>query len=229
LLRPNAQQTNPTIGTTSALPESPPKTIGPINPPDLPGALILGGGPKPLPAPVERKIDFEQIQPNETSFAQLSKRLYGSEKYARALFAFNLANKDMIKNGNNLAANPPVLNPGQQLLRPTPELLQRDYANYIQDTAPTIPTSTPVVKLAPPPVTITPPKSPTISTVSNPPAGQGRTYVVQRHNGERIRDIAQRALGNADRWTEIYRVNQNLNLQPQFPIPNGTRLTLPGN
>jgi hypothetical protein len=226
-------QAKPAIGVSPTFPESPPKTIPPLGTTELPSTPPLTTNPAnintALPRPVERSLDFTKVNPGETNFAQISKRLYGSEKYAGALYAFNVANKDMIKNGGSLATNPPLLTAEQQLLHPAPELLHRDYAKYIQDTTPTIPASSPAVKLAPPPVTITPPTVPTISTVSNPPAGQGRTYVVQSPNGERIRDIAQRALGNADRWTEIYRVNQNLNLQPQFPIPNGTRLTLPGN
>jgi len=205
------------------------KTIPPIGAHELPSAPTIGiGGLKPTPTPVEHKIDFVETRVGETNFAEISKRLYGTDRYANALFAYNYAHKDMIKNGVNLGSNPPILNAGQQLLHPAPELLQRDYAKWIQETAPTIPSAKPAVSLVPPSVA-TPQTSPPIATVSNPPAGQGRSYVVQSPNGERIRDIAQRALGNADRWTEIYRVNQNLNLQPQFPLPAGTRLQLPAN
>ena len=35
----------------------------------------------------------------------------------------------------------------------------------------------------------------------------------------------KRVLGNADRWTDLYRLNPTL--QPQFAIPQGTPLQLP--
>ena len=205
-------------GITLTQPEVPPFGINPppIGGIDVPAPKIESKG---LPPVNDLKLDYIQAMPGETTFAQISRRLYGEEKYGDALLAYNRANQGLIKNGASL----PALNPGQQLLAPPAALLERDYRNLIVPSIP--PNTAPAVRLVPPPTA----GNPGVAAVSNPPTGPMRTYVVQTQGGERIRDIALRHLGDRERWTDILRVNQSLNLQPQFPIPAGTQLQLPAN
>lgn len=201
-----------------------PKDI-PTIPPIGPGheAPPIGIGPKPpLPVVKDANPDIIECKPGDTSFAALSQRLYGTEKLAEALHEYNRKHASLLKNGQFVAMAQPILNPGQQVLVPPRELLERDVR-------------TPAISIAPPPAVKLVPPSP-INTVSNPPAapsiGAGRSYVVQNPNGESILDIAERVLGNRNRWTDIYRLNQaHPNVQPQSltRIPAGTDLKLPAN
>jgi nucleoid-associated protein YgaU len=70
-----------------------------------------------------------------------------------------------------------------------------------------------------------------MSTISNlrPVAStggkaEGKVYQVAS-GGEMLLSIAERTLGNRDRWSEIYRLNPQV--QPQYPIPAGTVLRMP--
>jgi hypothetical protein len=198
------------------MPSAPPITIAPGF-----------GGIKPLPVVTDVNTDAYVCQPADTNFAILSQRLYGTEKYAEALLAYNRDHQQMIKNGSALSANPPILTPGQQVIHPPFGILERDYRPLIRaasgNTIPTIPAG-PLVKLATPA-----PLNPGAATTSNPPAaGRLRAYKVQNPSGESILDIAERMLGNRSLWTEIYRINQtNPAVRPPAPIPAGTDLNLP--
>ena len=162
-----------------------------------------------------------RVAPGETSFTQISTRLYKDPKYAAALQAFNRDHSAALADGQALAVYQPVLNPNQQVLHPPIGILERDYGKLIGSSAPAaavIPAAAPTVPVRATPVV------PSAPPVTNVPAG-ARVYIVQTVGGERIRDIALRALGNADRWTDLYRLNPTL--QPQFAIPQGTQLQLP--
>ena len=207
------------------LPNLPPITIGPQNPPQpqtptLPKITI--GSP---PAVQITDPDVVRVAQGQTNFAQLSVQFYNTDKYADALLAYNQAHAGAVTNGAAFALNPPRLDPGQQVLKPPFSLLERDYPQLIRGVAPT-PTPQPI---APPPPGVNlsrpSPIPSNLTPVSNPPAGSGRTYVVQAASGERLRDIAETQLGDATRWTQIYRLNPTY--QPQFPIPAGTKLQLP--
>ena len=60
---------------------------------------------------------------------------------------------------------------------------------------------------------------------SGPAAEDGKTYQVPA-GGEMFLQIARRALGNGDRWVEIYKLNPQYN--PKEAVPGGTVLRLPG-
>jgi hypothetical protein len=152
------------------------------------------------------------------SFQTISQDRYQTDRYARALMLFNrdhpLANS-AIKN------DAPVLQSGQQVFIPPTRILEKYYAAAIDSkapTAPAIPTGTRVSILS------------GSETPAPPPASAVRvdtpsTYRVVG-NGEMIRDIARRTLGNAERWPEIYRLNPNID--PKEAVPAGSELRLPG-
>jgi hypothetical protein len=184
----------------------------------LPAAPIIVGGARPLPAVKDVNTDLYETQKGDTTFAILSLRMYGTDKYADALLQYNREHSSMVKNGSSLNVNPPILNSGQQVLQPPATILDRDYHTLIRMNAP------PQVRMdAPTPLTPTPGP---IAKVSNPPTtGPGGTYTVQNPSGESILDIAERVFNDRSQWHKIYRVNPNY--PPQNRIPAGTTLTLP--
>jgi nucleoid-associated protein YgaU len=148
------------------------------------------------------------------TFRAVSQAVYQTDAYDQALLLFNrnhpLAN-DSIKQ------NPPLLQPGQPIYVPPLRILRKYYAAAIPDVKDT--GISPQTPTAIRPVTLAPPMAGTA------PAAAARTYRVGG-NGEMIRDIARRTLGNGDRWTEIYQLNRSYD--PTYPVPAGTDLRLPG-
>ncbi len=223
---PNNNGQNPSI-------PSPPKDNSPINStpmpiPTIPPFNINAQVPQPVVGgnrPVVKEFDlkFYECRQGDSTFTILSQRIYGTDKYADALHAYNYANSSLVSNGANLKLNPPLLNLGQQVVYPPLEVLERDYRNYIREAS-----VNPMPK-----VTITPPTplTPGVATVGNPPSqSSGRTYTVKNANGESILDIAERVLGSRGRWNDIYQLNRaNAAVQPQFRIPAGTELKMPAN
>jgi hypothetical protein len=195
---PGPIATIPPNGGTS-LPTVPPITIG---------------GNRPGSNVKDSNVDFHEVKQGQSNFAILSTQLYGTDKYADALLKYNRDHSFMIKNGSLLNINPPPLSPGQQVLKPSASLLERDYAGVIK-AAPTPP------RILETPQPLTPGS---ITPVSASPTGG--VYTVQNPNGESILDIAQRVLGDRSQWHRIYRVNPGY--QPQNMIPAGTKLTIPG-
>lgn len=59
---------------------------------------------------------------------------------------------------------------------------------------------------------------------SGPPIGASRTYVVRK--GDTLSEIAQRELGSARRWREIYELNRSRMRSPET-LRDGTELILP--
>jgi hypothetical protein len=76
----------------------------------------------------------------------------------------------------------------------------------------------------PPATTAAPSAVQPAETNPTPPAATLRAYKV-RGNGETFREIAQRTLGNPERWAEIYQLNRSFN--PASPLPAGAPLWLP--
>jgi hypothetical protein len=187
----------------------------------LPAPPIIVGGVRPSVAVTEVSTDFYECQKGDTTFAILSLRMYGTDKYADALLKYNRDHSGVLKNGSALNINPPILNPGQQVQKPPQAVLERDYRALIRTNA-----APPQVRMdAPTPLTPSIPPGP-IAKVSNPPTtGPGGTYTVQNPGGESILDIAERVFGDRSQWHKIYRVNPNY--PPQNRIPAGTTLTLP--
>jgi hypothetical protein len=100
------------------------------------------------------------------------------------------------------------------------------------------PTSTtPAAPAASPAPTSTTPAAPAASPAAapaptaSPASGAAAAAPEKRYrvdgNGEMVRDIAAKTLGNRDRSTDINLLNQN-RINPEYPIPAGTVLRLPG-
>jgi hypothetical protein len=87
-------------------------------------------------------------------------------------------------------------------------MLKERYSPFIEDAAPAASLSTPAPIPMPRPATSDPTK----------------LYRVPAQ-GQFLFEIAIRTMGDGNRWTEIYRLNPNIN--PQQPIPGGTELRLP--
>lgn len=133
------------------------------------------------------------------SFAAISQQYYdGSDRYAKALQQFNL-NHPMAPTG--MAQNPGQLAPNQMVFIPPKRILEKYYGSAI----------------AAPAGGATP-------AAASMASASDRFYRV-RQGGERYMDIAQRTLGDAMRWGEIYERNR---YDPAYPIPAGTQLKLPG-
>ena len=133
------------------------------------------------PPPASTDPDMVRVMPGQTTFAQLSQQYYGSEKYAEALLAYNRAHSEAILNGVALNQNPPRLEPGQQILKPTVTVLERDYPKMIPGTTSTVPTALTAAKdekpLPGPPATNVPlpppsnePPFPPVQQIAQPPA-----------------------------------------------------------
>ena len=223
---PKETPTAPAIIDTTPrqLPTIPPNNLSSTPPISLPGF-----GNKPLPTVKDSNVDLYRCQPGDANFAIVSQRLYGTDKYADALLAYNRAHSKMVDNGTAFYVASPSLTPGQQVIHPPAGILERDYRSFIREvsvtTVPTIPSAAPAVNLTRPL-----PLTPSIATISNPPnGGQARSYRVQNPGGENILDIAERVLGNRSLWTEIYRINQtNPSVRPPALIPANTELKMPG-
>jgi hypothetical protein len=222
----------PRIGA-GELPSTPPISTLPERGPNpgvfAPPAVINAGNP-PMPVVKDVSVDLDACLPGETHFGLVALRFYGNDKYAEALLEYNKRHATQIRNGSVILTNPRSLPTGQQVLRPPVGILERDFGALIPGarptgpTVPTIPSNIPAVKLSTPSPLVA---SPGVAAVSNPPvAGSSRSYRVQNPSGESILDIAERQLGDRGRWNEIYRLNPNY--QPQFRIPVGTELKMPG-
>lgn len=197
---------------------------------------------KDLPKVVSVDILPYILRPDDRGFEDISRNAYKSEKYAKALLAFNREHPMAAK---EVKATPPVLIPGKTVYVPPVEFLTEKYASLIEDARPVIGASGPDV----PPVKIGGLPPPVGATPDVPPIGVGKTpgvpvsignpmtpgsvpsradatkkFVVPA-TGQFILQIAQQTLGDSRRWPEIYRLNPSV--QPSSPIPGGTELRLP--
>jgi hypothetical protein len=170
----------------------------------------------PIPAPSNVQVrDSETIKypvKGGETLEAISKARYGSEKYAKAILAYN---RDFAPMGTLLTA---TLQPGQNILLPSADFLEDRYAAAIG-----------AASVAP--ISINPPIPAPAPPIPMPGAGAkteaaAKTYRVPAA-GQFIFDIAIRTLGDGNRWSEIYRLNPNIN--PQQPIPGGSELRLPAN
>ncbi|MCI0680477.1 MAG: hypothetical protein L0Y71_00110 [Gemmataceae bacterium] len=198
-------------------------------PPPIPAPANQGGLPPitnaannsgfVIPAPKAgdvkvTEISFRQIdaRPGQT-FASISKEAYGSEAYANALLAYN---RDFT---NNRSLTTPQ--PGSKVLLPPAQVLQERYLNAVADARPRLISTGAVTVNQPTPVI---PRS----TIGAPPptADVTKSYRVPGQ-GQAIYELAIQTLGDGTRWTEIYRLNPNID--PLQPIPGGSMVRLPGN
>ncbi len=168
-------------------------------------------------------------KPEDRSFEDVSSRFYGSPKYARALQEYN---RDHPLAKEKLKQNSPLLSPNQQVFVPNTSLLERKFAALI-DTRPAAPApAAPVIGIGLPLNASNGGQAANIATVGrtvNPTVATSdptKPYRVQGQ-GQFLAEIAQLYLGDQRRWSEIYRLNNNL--RPEVPIPGGTEIRLPAN
>jgi nucleoid-associated protein YgaU len=182
-------------------------------------------------------VEADHAKPGDT-FADVSARVYGSDKYGRALLLFNREdprNRDK----ENLLRDPVRLLPGQPVFYPPKEVLEGEprFAALIgsEPRPAPAPSANPPSVLGTPTPLITNPGNPKNAAVNPPappvPAGKGavagdntRRYRVG-DNGEHILEIARKTLGDQRRWPAIYQLNPSI--RPEYPIPGGTELRLP--
>jgi hypothetical protein len=228
---PSISPPTPAIDKSNVSP--PPVGIGDKVPAGVPVAV---SPPRPVEAPqpqvrvTETKIHV--IEAKDRTFADLSTRFYNTPAYAEALLKFN---RDYPMAGDKFRQNPPVLQPGQRVFIPDVATLQQGTAvPTTQITpAPTVPpiaVPPTVAPVSPPPPPVPAPGGGMSSTSNLRPVAstagkaEGKAYQVAS-GGEMILTIAERELGSRDRWSEIYRLNQQLD--PRYLIPAGTVLRMP--
>jgi hypothetical protein len=151
---------------------------------------------------------------NGETFASLSQNAYGDNKYANALQMYN---RDY---GPNRTVT--TLQAGQTVLVPPLQFLQERYASAIGGARSNI------TNVSVAPVSINPPVPLPMNnnTPPLPTADATKTYRVPPE-GQLMYAIALQTMGDGNRWSEIYRLNPNL--QPLQPVPGGTMLRLPSN
>jgi hypothetical protein len=218
------------VGTSASSTERPSPLLGaPV--PAVNSSITAAQVPKETaPSPASRDARVESYDEdkhvcgaNET-FRTISQTYYQSDRFADALLLFN-RNHPLAADG--MRQDPPRLQPGQAVYVPPASILEKYYAATITDPTPGQPSlaprptsQDPVAAIRPtpavPPAALTP--KPAVAAVSE------KTYRVGG-NGEMMREVARRALGDGDRWTEIYQLN--LRYDPKEPVPAGTELRLP--
>ena len=182
----------------------------------------------------------------DKSFDELCKRKCGSAVYAQALLKYNRDGHDVPA---GILRDPPLLEAGTVVQIPPISKLEERYPDLIPGHKPLIPipdntsvsmspgppqNTVPVtdvtmpktpVPLANAEVPAPPPAPKTVVPVGVPPTPEGlRQYQVQSP-GEMMFEIAQKTLGDGQRWQEILRLNPQVN--SAYLIPAGTMLRLP--
>jgi hypothetical protein len=158
--------------------------------------------------PRVESFDEETYRPRpDDNFASISKKYYQSDKYAQALLLFN---REHPRAGESLRRDPPDLT-GQAVYIPPIHVLEKRHGNVIEG-------YTPATNPVP-----APRDTPRRET---PPTGTGAGAYQVSPNGETMMEIARTRLGNGDRWREIQQLNPGW--RPDYPIPGGTTLRLPG-
>ena len=154
------------------------------------------------------------------TFASISQAVYRTEIYGQALLLFN-RNHPLAT--ENVRRDPPVIQAGQPIYIPPMQILRKYYGSAIAETG-----ASPAAALTDAAASIRPLAVAPSATVAAPAPASApeRSYRVSG-NGEMLRDIARRTLGNGDRWAEIYRLNPKYD--PVYPVPAGADLRLPGN
>jgi hypothetical protein len=209
------------IGTSGSDIPVTPALSPPMAPASAPSAVpSLGAASGELPKVISHSDDVHRTAPGETTFAQLSQRYYGTDKYAQALWEYN--RRHLLGRTNpDLQRNPPVLQPNQPLYYPHPNVLESQLAAFIPKTSPTVAA---LPAIGNPPVQISPPM-PLTATAAGIAATTDATVNYTVPQTDHILRIAQQTLGSMDAWTEI--VHLNPSLRTDAPIPAGTVLRLP--
>jgi len=206
--------------------------IGTPPPATSPAIPIKSDGPSGINV---KSYDVEsyEVKAPDRSFADVSRKIYGSEQYAQALVLFN---REHPLAADGLKQNPPLLREGTRVYFPGIDVLKSKYPQAFAAPAVQASNSPSSVQVGTPMPMTSSPGNP--NAVANPPPGTNVTpatwtgadhtlnYRV-RDGGERLYDIARNFLSDGNRWPEIYRLNRDL--QPAYPIPAGTVIKLPAN
>jgi hypothetical protein len=208
----------PSPATPAGSEPGPRAAVPPLGAPPSATSPPITIGASPSGASQIDKYDVESYvtRAEDRSLADLSMKLYNSDKYGQALVLFN---RDHPQASAGMRQDPPQMTSGQTIFVPPVWILEKKYSGAIGS-----PTAAPGPNR--PPLT---PGNPAAATV--PPAntqtawaGTGKTYRVP-DGGQHIIEIARNVLGNSQRWPAIYQANPSIN--PQYPIPGGTILNLP--
>ena len=227
---PIPTEVKPPAVADSKPPSAPPAPVGAVPSVSSPPIAVVAAGQtnNTLPQVKQYDINAYSIKPEDRSFADISQKLYGNDKYAQALVLFN---RDHPQATEGIRQEPPQLRPGTPIFFPPKEILESKYASTLTSPTPPSPANSSPVSVGPPsPLTAVTPGNP--SSVAAPPpgtnvwteAGGGKNYRVG-NNPEHIREIARTVLGDPEKWSEIYRLNHSVD--PAYPIPAGTVLKLP--
>jgi hypothetical protein len=147
------------------------------------------------------------------SFARISQRYYQTDKYGPALEAFNRSHP---QDGDAIRRQSAGLAIGQRVHIPPIAVLRKRHGTLIPEEN-----------------QLPSPDAREERTSSRPRATQdfeenaprSRDYTVNNPNGETMREIAEKLLGNANRWQEIAKLNPGF--QPLLPIPSTASIKLP--
>jgi hypothetical protein len=224
---------NPVLEVKTPPIQSPPST--PDRAPSPIAVTVPPSRPAEAPQVIMTETKVYTLQHEDKTFADLSRKFYGTPDQADALLRFN---RDYPMASDAIKQNPPLLIPGQRVFVPDPATLRQGTAEPASKITPIpIGSSDGAVAPSPPPIAAPtpPPPSPNpgggmSSTINLRPVASstgttnGQVYQVATQ-GEMILNIAERTLGDRMRWSEIYRLNPQIN--PSSPIPGGTVLRLP--
>lgn len=219
----------PTIKVPGPKPDVPPVVVDPmtdkvpeVKTPDVPTIKIPGAGgtppvadpptiPRvdikagPPPAAPVKKDSYDELWHDDHGepYAALSREYYHDPKYAAALEAYNKGRRDKI------------------IRVPPPWVLEEKFPTLVgKEKAPEAKPKDTGLKFEP--------VSPLPSGRSAPPATETSRptdeYRVTRESGETVREVAQKALGDAAAWKKLYELNPNID--PTLPLPAGTILRL---
>jgi nucleoid-associated protein YgaU len=140
------------------------------------------------------------VETNDT-FASISKKVYGTEGYFKALHEYN----------RERFPNPNLIDPGDEVATPDVAVLEQNYPKLCPKRR-NVPNE---------------PAEGAMRLASNPRSARGgRTYLVRE--GDTLFDIAKHELGKANRWREIYDLNQGQLGEDFNYLSPGTELLLPG-
>lgn len=167
---------------------------------------------RPVPTPGNTYRERQLPISNTDTFESISKRAYGTDRYAAALKEYNK---------NHPAAGPSLsrgfLQQGETIMIPDQGKLD---AMSPRSSAPTSGLGTSLRNQ-----TIQQTGFQSVQPSANIQTAQGATYSVKGNN-ENFYTIARTLYGNGDRWSEIYELNKD-RFQSMDVIPAGTLLTIP--
>ena len=205
----NAGGADPTFaGSGRSFPPvgAPPTASSPPIAVPMPGAYPRAGA-----AVVPQVVSYDEetyLCKANDSFDEISGRYYQNKAYGKALMLYNRSHP---RRAAALWKDPPELQEGQAIYIPPLAILEKQFGHEIPGHKPL------------PPVAVPASGTGADTSWSSPPRS-GPQYVVRKP--EMIRDIAAAALGNWERWVDIYQLNAR-GFEPSRPLPVGTALVMP--